>query len=284
MKQKNHLPKLTDNVTSFSALTPSLPLPQGRPLAMPTLPVAISSSQPTSIQPHAPAQVPSTLPAFAPAASAPDLYLQIKVDSLKEKQRANSFFNSLDSDQCSKLINWFSELENNPTEIWRRVQAPPPEGLGLKVSHMTIRRLRDAWRAEDLVTSTRSCLDVIIDLEEQTGLNQAARIQTAMNQMLSETAFEMMRTQPASPLLPELLSNIQKLTDLDLKRQKLQLEREKLLAAHTQRYTSAQNGPPSPSIQHHRVDLNIVPPNTSAPRESVVIQSEPEPQLNAPAL
>ncbi|HEX7861542.1 MAG TPA: hypothetical protein VF773_14500 [Verrucomicrobiae bacterium] len=224
----------------------------------------------------------SVHPSADPSTSDP--FLQIRINSLKEKQRADSFFNSLTPEQAIKFIDWIRNHEDDVNEIWRRVKAPAPEGLGLDVSHFTIRRLRDAWRAENLLTMAHSTRDVVIDFQEQTDPAHAARIQTTMNQMLSETAFELMRTQPASPLLKELLANIQKLTDLDLKRQKLQLEREKLLAAHTQRYTSPQNGTPSPSIQHHRVDLNIVPPNTSGTREPVVIQSELEPQLNAPAL
>ena len=121
---------------------------------------------------------------------------------------------------------------------------------------------------------TSSSLDVLIDVEEQTGIDHAPRFQNVMNQLLCESAFDLMRTQPASSVLPELLANIKKLTELELKRQKLQLEREKLLVKNKPASNATIHE--HPSVQHHRVDLNIVPPNQTPARETVIIDSEPQ--------
>ena len=69
--------------------------------------------------------------------------------------------------------------------------------------------------------------------------------------MLHEKAFQLARTHPGSDSVTRLLTGIEKLAALDYKRQKLLLEREKLLL-------NARHSPGSP--KHHRVDLNIVRP------------------------
>jgi hypothetical protein len=111
-----------------------------------------------------------------------------------------------------------------------------------------------------------------------------------MNQILSERTFNLMRSEPRCELLPEMLANIKKLTELELKRQKLQLQREKLLLQHKSASAPSNHGDHS-SVQHHRVDLNIVPQNSSPARETVIIESQAEtpppqshPKLKPPIL
>ncbi len=262
---RKHTPlACADNVTEFPpGSSPFSSHPQISESPSTALQPALPSVSHPSISPPAPFQTP-TVPSAPPA---PDRFLQIKIESLKAKQRADSFFNSLDPNQAYKLTKWILEIDSL-AEVLRQVTPPPPDGLGLDVSYSTLQRLRDAWRAEDLCTATRSVFDIIIDMEEQTDLNQTARIQGVMNHLLHETTFQYMRREPASPLLPELLAHIQKLTDLDLRRQKLQLEREKLL-----RKNPANSQPAQYHSQYHKVDLNIIPP---ARGPATVITSNPE--------
>ena len=283
MKQKNSQTKVTDNVTApncgtalpaINSTTPSFAAPSLNLAAISAYPV-VPANQTVSIPVPAPSSAVVPAPGSPPSS---DPFLKLKIESLKEKQRSDSFFNSLPPEQQLKVMNWIDSIDNL-VDVWSRVTKPAPEGLGLKVNLQTLRRLRDAWRAQDLTELATSSLDVVIDLEEQTGFTHAARFQTAMNQMLSERAFDLMRTQPRSELLPELIGNIQKLTELELKRQKLQLQREKLLVKPT---SPAPNSTEHP-VQHHRVGLNIVPQNGLPRRETVVIDSEPQP-LSQPLL
>ena len=204
-----------------------------------------------------------------PAPSA-DPFLKSKIAALQRKQRCDTFLSSLTDDQSLQLMDWMYTLENL-SDVHRRVTAPPPEGFGVKVHLTTLRRLRDQFRAEDIARSAESMIDVITDLEKETDLNQSARVQTVINHLLHEKAFELSRTHPGSVVLKDVLTSIQKLSELDYKRQKLQLERERLLRHNTS---------PAPT-QHHRVDLNIVPSNRNPAVESVVIHSEPHPETSS---
>jgi hypothetical protein len=182
--------------------------------------------------------------------SPPDPFLKIKIESLKRKQRADSFCHSITNEQGYQIAAWMEEIDNL-SEVYRRVTAPPPDGLGLKVNFSTLRRLRSAWRAESLADLSDSMFDVITDMEEaQTDFNHSARIQSAMSHLLHQKAFELAQTHPGSEVLKDVLTSIQKLSALEHKRQKIALEYEKIkrLAQPT----------PQNTTRHHRVDLNII--------------------------
>lgn len=183
-------------------------------------------------------------------------FLKFKIDSLKRKQRGDAFFNSLNDEQSIQLIRWLTEIEKL-TDVHDRVQAPPPEGLGLIVNFSTLQRLRVAWRAEDLATFTdQPMFDMITDLEEQSDLHQSARIQSAISHFLHQEAFELARRNPHSPLLKDLLQNIQKLNDMENRRQRIALDR-------TRQKDHAHPSQDQTITRHHRVDLNII--STPAP-------------------
>jgi hypothetical protein len=210
-----------------------------------------SETDPTSIVPHTP-QNPI------------DSIARWQIQSLQRKQRSDSFFASLTDEQRSRIVSWFIEFPDLG-EVFKRVIAPAPEGLGLKVSPTALRRLRSHWNALDTVRCTEEILDTITDMELESDLTQAPRIQNAISHLLHEKAFELARTVPGSPVMKELLTSIQKLSDLEHKRQKLLLDRERL-----HRHV---NTPAAP--QHHRVDLNIVNRNaaqTPEPRTPIQIQ------------
>src|SRR4051794_37517994 len=82
----------------------------------------------------------------APAPSAPALPPQPPdnqkiIESMRKLQRADAFFNKLTPDQKNNLVHWLNELEDIST-VHTRVTAPPPQGLGIQVSLMTLRRFR----------------------------------------------------------------------------------------------------------------------------------------------
>jgi hypothetical protein len=216
---------------------------------------------------------PNQLTAVAPTADcapAPDPFLKIKIESIKRKQRAHAWSNSLTPDQAYQIAAWMEEIDNL-SEVFRRVTAPPPDGLGLKVNFSTLRRLRSAWRAEALTDLSDAMFDVITDMEDaQTDFNHSARIQSAMSHLLHQKAFELAQTHPGSEVLKDVLTSIQKLSVLEHKRQKFALEHEKIkrLAQYAQSRSQNQN-----TTRHHRVDLNII----STPSHSA--QPSPPPAL-----
>ena len=169
------------------------------------------------------------------------------IESLKRKQRADSFFQSLTDEQQDKLLDWL-ETERDLGAVLARVSAPAPEGFGLKVHLTSLRRLRAHWRSLDFINRNEEILDTIHDMETNSDFSQSHRIQEAINQLLHEKAFELARTHPGSDVLRDVLASIQRLAELDYKREKLLIERQKLLRLSV--------GSP----QHHRVDLNIVRP------------------------
>lgn len=175
-------------------------------------------------------------------------------ESLERKQRADSFYRSLKPDQQTQLLRWLNEDQPLGT-IVDKVSAPPPQGFGVKVHVTSLRRLRSFWRGMDEALRTEEILDTVQDMDRHCDLSQQPRIQQAISQMLHEKAFELARTHPGSEVLGEVLSSITKLAALDHKREKLLLDRQKLLRSFTNENT-----------KHHRVDLNIIPPARPVPQ------------------
>ena len=206
----------------------------------------------TSLLTPAEAQQLPSLAAPSPSTEALELsrWRSFAVESMKRKQRADSFFHSLTTEQQDKLLHWLEEEEDLGT-VCMRISAPQPEGFGLNVHLTSLRRFRAHWKSLNHIMLNEEILDSIHDMETNSDFSQRNRIQEAISQMLHEKAFQLARTHPGSDTVTRLLTSIEKLAALDYKRQKLLLEREKLLL-------NARHSPGSP--KHHRVDLNIVRP------------------------
>src|SRR5688572_6140423 len=87
-----------------------------------------------------------------------------RIESLKRKQRADSFYNSLSDEESTKLFAWMDELKDI-CDIHQRIAAPPPEGLGRKVSLTSLRRLRANFMSVIFIGKTEETLDMITDME-----------------------------------------------------------------------------------------------------------------------
>jgi hypothetical protein len=192
------------------------------------------------------------------------------LESLRKLQRADAFFKKLTDDQQDTFLQWLNEMDDIGA-LHRRVNAPPPEGLGVLVSLSTIRRFRIRYRALNLIVRTEEMLDEITDLEMNADLNQTARIQKAINHFLHESAYNLSQTHPESETLKTVLASIEKLSSLDFKKQKIQLEREKL--------ASQFNSP-----KHHRVDLNIMPVRPAQQHNPAVNPPDSEPRQAVPLI
>ena len=244
--------------------------------------LVIGSDPSTLLSPAPFVAHPPALMAAPPQNAAIDSINRRKVEALRRKQRADSFYNSLTDEQGDKLFNWLT-TDKSIGEVHDIVIAPPPDGLGLEVSMQTLRRIRSQIRGMDVAIITEALLDTIDELEESADLTQSTRIQNTISHLLQEHAFEIARTVPGSPVMNQLITGIQKLAAIDLQRQKLQLEREKLL-----RQNNSGDSPRRHRTQHHQVDPNIVAPpqrpqpNTSG--ETIVVSSDPSqpPQLPPP--
>ena len=209
-------------------------------------------------QVHQPLQPP------APAQPPPDQSRAFAVQSLKRKQRADSFFHSITPEQQDKIVELLHTDENLVT-VFNRVTAPPPQGLGLKVHLNSLRRLRAHWRAAVFALRSEEILDEIHDMETNSDFSQSHRVQEGINQLLHEKAFELARSHPGSDVLRDVLASITKLAELSYKREKLLIERQKLLRLAL------------PSPQHHRVDLNIVRPTPPTPAQQIQSSTTKDP-------
>ena len=234
------------------------PLPVDQPASLTAVNLHPAATAQTFPPPSVPTDsTPPDRPLFSAAASENQEAIR-RFESIARRKRADSFLRSLNPEQSRQVYKWIHELDSI-NDVHARITALPPEGLGLTVSVITLRRLRSYWQACDEINFTENMLDIITDMEVDSELKQPARIQNAICHLLQQKAFDLARTVPGSEVMKDVLTGIEKLTTLDLKRQKLQLERERLLRKPA---TSAHTPTPPQyhSIQHHRVDLNIVPP------------------------
>lgn len=184
-------------------------------------------------------------PALAPTPASPDsVNREREAEMLNRMMRADSFYKALTHEQRIQLLEWIEKDEDIAT-IYERVNAPPPHGFGVRVHATSLRRFRTGLRAGDRIARNQEMVDTIFEMESKADLTQFDRFQMAISHMLHEHAFDLARTYPGDETVTRLISGIQKLAAIDLQRQKLALEREKL---RTQ------------SARYHRVDLNIVPP------------------------
>src|SRR5688572_9193348 len=210
-----------------------------------------------------------------------------RIESLKRKQRSDSFMQKLSHEQIAKIIEWFQD-EEDVGIVHHNITAPAPEGLGLDVSITSVRRLRAHVTATLANTRTTEILDTIIDMEADADLaqsTQAERFQSAINQLLHQKAFELARTASGAPELFEILAAIERLSARDLKRQKIALDREKMLRRDQHAYTP-------PFTRNHRVEVKMVPAtpatqplpphNSHAPHISHSSHNSPQLEIIAP--
>lgn len=191
-----------------------------------------------------------------PQRPAVDPFMKSRVESLRRKQRSDTFLNSLSLDQALALMDWMSETENL-ADVLKRIQAKPPNGFGMEVSISTLRRLKASWHAQDLSYSLETMMDTVTDLEDKAEHDQFERVQKVIGTLLHEKAFELACSHPGSTVLKDVLTSIEKLSALEYKRQKLAHEREKHLRQHTNPTQTASSAQPAP--RHHRVDLHVIP-------------------------
>ena len=187
------------------------------------------------------------------AASALTSAERSRIESLKRKQRSDSFMQKLTHEQIAKIIEWFHDEEDIGT-VHQNITSPAPEGLGLDVSIASVRRVRAHVTATLSNTRTTEILDTLLDMEAAGDLAQSTqsdRIQSAINRLLHQKAFELARTAPGAPEFCELLAAIERLSALDLKRQKIALDREKLLR-RDQRASSFSLPTPAPGRTQSR--------------------------------
>src|SRR5688572_5910472 len=152
--------------------------------------------------------------------SAEDRYRAFALESLRRKQRADSFFHSLTQEQQDKLLQLIQEGDDIGT-VCSRIASPPPEGFGMNVHLTSLRRFRSHWSALHHIMKNQDILDTIHDMETNSDFTQRRRIQDAISQMLHEKAFELARTHPGSDVVTRILTGIEKLAALDYKREKL---------------------------------------------------------------
>jgi hypothetical protein len=213
----------------------------------------------SALNASATASSPAILPPAESPSASPELLRKLeqkRLKALQRKQRADSFLNKLTDPQLAKLLAWFED-EENLVVVYHHVTSPAPDGLGLQVSLPTLRRIRAHIVATHSNSRTTEILDTISEMDADP--SESTRIQGAINQLLHEKAFELIRTEPGGDELRDLLATIEKLSALDLKRQKLALDREKMLRRARQAAT------PPPARRHH-VKLEVVPstPTTTA--------------------
>ena len=216
----------------------------GPPLPFPAL------SQPAPVQP----------PANSGPASQLDPQRAFDLESINRKQRADSFYRKLSPDQQRTLLQWLEDIDDL-SEILDRVTAPPPEGFGLAVHYTSLQRFRSFIRSLNWTAANQEILDTIRDMEANGDVTQSVRIEKAINQLLLRKAFELAETEPGSDMVPRILTAINKLSTLELKRQRLILNHFKITHA-----------PRSPRSTTHNVKLTVHP---ASPQASIAVQSEP---------
>ena len=199
-----------------------------------------------------------------------------RIQSLRRKQRADSFLNKLTDSQLAQVLEWFED-EHNIAVVHYHITSPAPKGLGLQVDLSTLRRLRAHITATHSNARTTEILDTLLDMETAGDLSQSERIQSAINQLLHQKAFELVRTEPGSVELRDILHTIERLSALDLKRQKIELEREKLI------FRTQQSSTP-PRARQHKIELKIVPstPATEPTLPSHSSHNSPQLEIIAP--
>jgi hypothetical protein len=187
------------------------------------------------------------------ALAGPPTASKFEIADAKRRARADSLTSQISKEQHYLLFDWI--LHYPIPEVVEKVAAPPPEGFGLKAHPTTLQRLRSHYYAMGVGGESEEVRDFIASLEEKADLSQFPRVQTTISHLLHLKAIELARNEPDSKDLFRLIASIDKLSTLEHRRQKFQMQRERLRHLHDASH--------SPRL--HRVDLKIVRPEPSAP-------------------
>jgi hypothetical protein len=182
--------------------------------------------------------------------------------------RAGSLLSKLNWDQQLQLIKW---LETEPAStVCRLVADAPPKGFGLNTSETAIRRLRARMYSTDLVDRLTKNQDICERITE--AVPKGDDIASVTLQILQHRVFEMVKGDRPPLILPQLVGALERLTSLQIKRERLQLDRERMAQHPPQRHQIAvQIMPGKPAEKTISVDPPVaLPPNRPA--------ATPEPQ------
>ncbi|HTG45466.1 MAG TPA: hypothetical protein VK633_13145 [Verrucomicrobiae bacterium] len=180
-----------------------------------------------------------------PVAVATPLHVE-PAQGVERKKAARSLVSQISEEQHLTLLIWLRD--HSLAEVQRRVAAPPPVGFGLHTHFTTLQRIRTAQRAAPTVSAINELLDIITDIKSSADLDQLARIQRVISNLLHTHAFNLASKAPGSEGLPQIIRSIEKLSALEHKRQKLVLDREK-------RHGSPVPGPPTSSRRSHHLPI-----------------------------
>jgi hypothetical protein len=192
--------------------------------------------------------------------------------SVERKTRAKSLMQQLTPEQQVQLTLWLHE-ESVP-DVMDKVAAPQPEGFGIRTHLTTLRRIKSQLFSADVSEDLETLTDLCHDVSEQSGSLDISNIQETILGLLHSTALRLAQEAPASDELANVLANITRLSTLEHKRASISIARQKLVASNLQVLPRTPN-----STQHHRVDLNIVPLNSSQSLHPATIIDQPQPQL-----
>ena len=98
----------------------------------------------------------------------------------------------------------------------------------MQISGTVIRRTLAQFHSLEITAGTEHMLDIITDMELDSDVSQASRIQNALIHLLHRRAFGIALEVPGSEVLNNIVANIKALSALEHKRQQLALQREKL--------------------------------------------------------
>jgi hypothetical protein len=159
----------------------------------------------------------------------------------ERKFRAHSFAAKLTLEQRRTLIRWLADEDLMLVDIQRKIAAPPPEGFGIQVHHVTVRRLRSMYENTDLEHWISQAMDAACDILEPTNGAEIAPLRESLIYILYSQVIQKSRKLFAPREFNQCIAAIERL--------------EKMKArAETQQSRSSR--PPAPQ-GHLRVDLRI---------------------------
>jgi hypothetical protein len=141
------------------------------------------------------------------------------------------------------------------SEVREFVALPPPQGFGLEVQDMTLRRIKACHLgtvAAQYETSSAAA-DVLAETVQENHTHFAPLI----SELLLQKAFDIARSEKSAHELKDLINAAVKLRELDLKVQRVELQREQARARGHRRYVNLKILPADP-----------VPPNEENPKNS----------------
>lgn len=206
------------------------------------------------------ANVRITPPAETPSSSsqtlAPSSFLPMV--SRDRKFRAHSFAAKLTLDQRRTLVRWLGDPDLLLVDIQRKIAAPPPEGFGIHVHHVTVRRLRAMYENTDLEHWLSEAMDAACDILEPTNGAEIAPLRESLIYILYSQVIQKSRKLFAPREFNQCVAAIER------------LEKMKARAEQQQTRPSRQPAPQG----HLRVDLKIHHPKTKKRRPVKIVASQ----------